>query len=112
MEIGRYLATLTPPQEDRVLTCMFEPITSDGRRAAVAAAPGTRCLVMAAENKTDWGGVPDTATALDAGMLYEDACRRFGLRRINAAIRGRIVRNQLRRVLDGQPEPVVASRGE
>jgi hypothetical protein len=108
--IGRYLSTLTPEQEGRVLTQTFEPVCSETRRALGIipnyAIDGCRCLVMTVEHRDWWRA--DTELAGDAGMDYEAACGRFGVERVNAAVRARVLRNQLRRELERQRETVTA----
>ena len=102
--IGHYLLSLTPEQEERILTTML------------AAAPcgavnpnGTRCLLGVCY---DLGG-PDELSAewhaltrsrsdrrlLHIGVMFDNLCWRFGEPRINAAIRNRILANQARRAL-------------
>jgi hypothetical protein len=102
--IGHYLLTLTPEQEDRVLTRSFEPVAgTDCERAC--------CLVMTAtDDRNEYAGATpqemrdrprhnDTWRA--PGHAYEVLSRRFGVERINAAIRSRILSNRARRMLQG-----------
>lgn len=105
--IGHYLLTLTPIQEDRVLTHSFGPTIN--RECE-------RCLVMTVLPGValDWVGTTmGTARPIEPGRWmngpgyrYEYLCFRFGTRRVNAAIRNRILANQARRALAAVRETV------
>jgi hypothetical protein len=114
--IGHYLLTLTPEQEDRLLTREFEPVSGTARNKLglphgfFAQYQGCRCLMMTTENVSTWGEVardeweimgerPATRWRNAPGWRYEDLCERFGVQRVNAAIRTRILANQARRTL-------------
>lgn len=108
--VGKFVATLTPEEEHRALTRVFEPVAGEIRTAcglpttvagpdALPVAPThCRCLVMTAFDHHTWvravRGRPDAAAA---GLVYEDLCGRFGIERVNRAIRNRILRNIARR---------------
>lgn len=99
--IGKYLATLTVAEEDRVLTEACLPYES----GPVA----RRCLVdvvygWAAEHTTDTY-LDYESPLLNVGDRYDWLCDRFGAPRVNAAIRSRILSNRARRVLSGVPTP-------
>ena len=102
--IGHYLMTLTPEQEDRLLTQMFGPI---------AKKQCGRCMVLVAMD-LEFGhyatglteyesrySPSETIRAKSPGWRYEFLCERFGERRVNAAIRSRILANRASRVLRG-----------
>src|SRR5882672_7532324 len=105
--VGHYLLTLTEEQEDRVLTQNFAPV-------ATAAQICWGCLCMTASgDKNDKTGVhnPEELTRgnpfgrvwRSPGWVYEYACMRFGVPRVNAAIRNRILTNRLWRMLENRP---------
>ena len=95
--IGHFLLTLTPEQEDRVLTVPMGACSSNG--------PEKGCLVETAWELTGWWfsyGKVSTAefkTWEDVGAKYDALCNRFGIARIGAAIRHRILANRARRTL-------------
>jgi hypothetical protein len=94
--IGHYLLTLTPEQEERVLTGVMGPIMGP------AALFGNRCLVVVAHDLPYYE--PDLAPTCRwgsqfVGLKYDDLCERFTTERVNAAIRNRILSNQARRAL-------------
>lgn len=103
--IGHFLLTLDRESENRVLTETFQ------------AYPGGRCLLDVARNEesgcstTPYGGFwLDSWDAYDGplspyvGDRYDSLCERFGVARINSAIRARILSNRARRVLGTRPE--------
>lgn len=105
--IGEYLSRLTRYEEDRVLTRKMEPwCFAHGPDDTDAA-----CLIGAVHGLTtrhthlrDSFISPAMSLAIhDAeqwvGIRYNWLCERFGVERVNAAIRGRILRNRLRRAL-------------
>lgn len=102
--IGHYLLSLTPEQENRLLTLTFEPIGHLGVNNCA------RCMVLTAMDRvvgasaTGLTPYEDYDTRRDAmfispGWRYEYACDRFGTERVNAAIRNRILSNRARRTL-------------
>ena len=116
--IGHFLLTLSPTQEDRVLTNFLAP-------GSMMQKDGSRCLVGVAE---DWhcDGLhlwprnphPAVARLRDLATFcapperhwwptsrFDDLCARFGTERINRVIRDRILANQLRRALHGVDVP-------
>lgn len=107
--IGHYLLTLTPEQEDRVLTTTFEPVWTDVRQElglpshAPGIDPRCGCLTMTVEGtlRPNWDTYGQRG---HPGFVYEDTCLRFGFERINAAIRNRILSNRANRVLRHAPQ--------
>lgn len=112
--VGHYLLTLCPEAEHDVLTAKMEPgmyLSSSGARCLVG------CAADAVLGENGWGR-PSYAprrgpqvslnfhcfTSVEAS--YDGLCVRFGTRRINAAIRSRILSNQARRALSGVREVV------
>lgn len=105
--IGHFLLSLTPEQEDRVLTNMFSPI------AHLPIGHCARCLVLTALGREKGASATGLTRAEDfdnrrgdacdysPGWRYEYACDRFGAPRVNAAIRNRILSNRARRALSG-----------
>lgn len=99
--IGHYLLTLTPEQEDRVLTQPFEPVLGPTIN------PEARCLLACATDGRDFeggqSGEPIYYTKAHGiglpGFRYEYLCQRFSTTRVNVAIRNRILTNQARRIL-------------
>ena len=104
--IGHYLLTLTPKQEDRVLTMPM------GRAPSFIADNGCRCLVGTVQDFDHdrarqevlrlWDGYrqrPPGSRRIYVGAWYDRLCARFGDQRINAAIRQRILTNRLWRTL-------------
>lgn len=94
--MNRYLRSLTPEQEARVLTERMEPYSPSTR--ATIGLPVHRecgCLVMTAEKTRVW--TPYNGLAYKAGYRYEDLCKRLGVTHVNAAIRNRILTNIARR---------------
>lgn len=109
--IGHYLLSLTPEQEDRVLTKHFEPMLEFYRDGLATREfiGGPSCLVGTATNGTDvigvqqgeWGHTAASHRPIP-GVRYEWLVGRFGLARVNAAIRNRILANRARRTLQHQ----------
>ena len=104
--IGLYLDSRTPEQEDRVLTKQMEPVYSRVRaklglstELGVALNPKSCpcCLVMTVHDNPLIYMYGVYGREYAAGRRYELLCDRFGLERVNTAIRNRILRNQLRR---------------
>ena len=104
--IGHYLLTLTPEQEDRVLT---EAMSG---RANGAYDSKSRCLVEVAHGFgfANWRFNPPNymyhpknrrVRCVSVGITYDLLCYRYGNERINAAIRNRILSNRVRRELYG-----------
>lgn len=97
----RYLLRLPPAQIDRVLTTKIEPIYRDVREALglQEVSEDCHCLCETAEGSDyyDRGDIEHDA----AGFDYEHQCERFGVERVNAAIRdflaARLAANPLRR---------------
>lgn len=106
--IGHYLLTLTPEQEDRLLTESFWPFNGDeedevNNRCMIQCAEGIQNPLRAAE-KYHW--TPRKPILFRRHKVngnpadrYDDLCEKFGAERINAAIRNRILANKARRVL-------------
>jgi hypothetical protein len=99
--IGHWLLTLTPEQESRVLTRPFERLLpSRGARPDVLDKGScARCLVLTATDGEQMFGPMGADLGQCPGYWYEDLCQRFGEKRINAAIRNRILANRAHRVL-------------
>ena len=110
--IGHYLLTLTPEQEDRVLTTAMNPggYFRTDKEEFVGGGPcliGTACgedyeQVVAYRRRSmtvrmALGKPGDWPTGIEP--RYDHLCDRFGVKRVNAAIRSRILANQARRAL-------------
>ena len=106
--IGHYLLTLDAEQEERVLTTTFVGYIGGVR--------DTLCLIQVTE------GIGDPYRAEDflhrpticgdnfrlhasPAQRYDGLCFRFGVERVNRAIRNRILANIARRTLKDVPEP-------
>lgn len=101
--VGHYLLTLTPEQEDRVLTSRLV--------GGAFFARGGRCLIATVRDFRYNADVRQGAIPLREsipGIRFDMACRRFGEPRVNAAIRNRILANRARRVLTAVRESVAA----
>jgi len=88
--LGHYLLTLTAEQEDQVLMRpfgeMFQP-----------------CLCMLV-GEGCWGANPGEFARHDVpGATYENLIYRFGVVRVNTALRNRILTNRARRILQNAP---------
>jgi hypothetical protein len=107
--IGHYLLTLTPEQEDRVLTMKLQGGWYRNRKS------DCRCLRGAAEDydgKTQPRGFADERRGLNSwhygpscGDRYDALHKRWG-ERLNVAIRNRILANRARRMLTQISESV------
>lgn len=110
--IGHYLLSLTPKEENYVLTKKMGPITGNGDLQAFS----NTCLLMAANsddypvvNQLDfqdlalkmdkWRAYWRDNTATHIGVQYDKLCERFGTKRVNDLIRNRVLANQARRAL-------------
>ena len=108
--IGHYLVTLTPEQEARVLMGKMRPGSYD---ECEETGP---CLVGTAQGPGVWlhefvhywpFNVPyDMSLMWAVESQYDNLCRRFGIGRVNAAIRNRILSNQAWWALSQQREAV------
>lgn len=125
--IGHYLLTLTPEQEDRVLTQQMLCYPDSESKCLVQTALGGGDSVRVAQ-ATGWDGLCELvpihqnpprhyvappffcrglaeyltykgSRPLSPALAYDQACWRFGHERVNAAIRNRILSNRARRVL-------------
>lgn len=109
--IGHYLLTLTAEQEDRVLTRPFGGMFEKDLGTC-------RCLVWTALGHApswdgdDMEGAKPYGRNVCSGPAYhfEDLVTRFGDRRIQAAIRNRILSNRARRTLQHRPAHAEMSR--
>lgn len=117
--LGHYLLTLTEAQEDRVLMRHVQPGPyCAGCLIGVANdAPGAG--VFWSEHGDQWQRrhdqpIPGQHLGVGGarrwngdrlGIRYDYLCKRFGVERMNAAIRNRILSNRARRVLSGVPTP-------
>ena len=111
--IGHFLLTLTPAQEDRVLTerLAIHPESEDNPGGGYYVSEDGRCLVGAAFDAIRAAGdelfldEPRCADKCTRGAIIEEAfdslVLRFGAPRVNTAIRSRILSNRARRVLLG-----------
>lgn len=118
--IGQWLALLNAEQEDRVLMRPMAPW--------VCCTPmvGAGCLVENVGDVDPSFGTPELRMyrapfpgaviespngrgSRGVGQEYDNLCERFGTERVNAAIRGRILRNRLRRALASRPQALVPS---
>jgi len=109
--IGLYLATLTPKEENRVLTKHFEPNQTEQRlRLGLPIDATCGCLQMTALGVEYWSLVEEKIGYMraKAGYRYEFLCERFGIARMNRVIRERILANQARRALASVREAVTA----
>jgi hypothetical protein len=120
--IGNYLLSLTPEQEDLVLTTPMSPGAFNRRDSGygscllgTAYLNDSRGLTEFCCSRRSRNGYARSITG-----PYDNLCERFGTARINAAIRTRILSNRAWRVLamkhepaDHQPtqEPDLAHRG-
>lgn len=131
-QIGRYLDSLTPVQEDRVLTEAFERYGKVGLHhdtiqarclvdVACARLPGgtTQLLRRSTDNGLTIDYVPNVNVSdreLLVGLAYDDTSKRFGEMQVNAMIRTRVLNNQAKRALrairgeHGRPTQTVAAR--
>ena len=110
--IGHTCLSLTPQQEDRVLTMVMEPWPLG------MAFSRHNCFLIVAQdcNANAWDPMPvllawlpnneacDWSNAV--GRRFDALCDRFGTERITAAIRNRILSNRARRALQGAAESV------
>jgi hypothetical protein len=94
--IGHYLLTLTAEQEDRVLTRKMRPGSYLNGCLISTVCGGD--LWAAARARTYW----HAGVAVEG--IYDNLCERFGVTRINMAIRNRILANKARRELAGVRE--------
>lgn len=115
--IGKYLATLTREQEDRVLTAKLGAapryLREDGCRCLIGC---TRDFVDTGRRRSDGtivgnpsGPLRDVWTILEEGVIglrFDALCARFGEERIGAIVRNRILANQARRALLSSREVV------
>ena len=110
--IGHFLLTLTPRQEDRVLTIAVVP-WPDGPQWSDGP-----CLLQAAQGAGKAYRDGDEGSVLThlvlwphnvsqptriVGQQFDTLCYRFGTARVAATIRARILANQVRRMLQAQP---------
>jgi len=91
--IGHFLLTLTPEQEDEILTTAMLPNIWTGP-----------CLVATVCRANEPRGLQEWRQSGHDGYMhvavrYDKLCRRFGTPRINNAIRARILGNRLWREL-------------
>lgn len=106
--LGHYLLTLTAEQEDRVLTKRMRPgdysvsekfgpclvgTVLNFHRGDVVESQVMACLVWARNGESRC-----------VEVQYDDLCDRFGLERVNAALRTRILANRAHRLL-GAAQP-------
>lgn len=104
--IGHYLLTLTPEQEDRLLTRPFRGLLYGVQEGCsvclVWTALGLPCISWKGE---DMGSAkPYRGLTNGPAYVFEDLTRRFGDERIQIAIRNRILSNRARRVFQKPSE--------
>lgn len=118
--IGHYLLTLTQEQEDRVLTMKMEKCTTyviyDHNGI-----PQCGCLRAVVHDLDQtaarynpigkWRTVHGSWELDLVGIQYDALCDRFGVERVNRAIRNRILSNRARRELAARA-PAVAPASE
>jgi hypothetical protein len=119
--IGHYLLTLTEEQEDRVLTTHMSPghlVRDNGTRCLLGVCEDWRIVIDEADGRSDYVGT-EQRLRLIQWPVYGDVeerwrsvpwrfdllCRRFSMKRINAAIRNRILSNRARRTLKQVEHP-------
>ena len=109
--IGRYLESLTPEQEDRVLTehlgATDNYIRSDGCRCLMGVTQDAFRLPN--ENIARFRAADANMCSFERaiiGIAFDDLCKRFGEPRVNAVIRNRVLANRARRMLTITPETV------
>ena len=108
--ITAYLDTLTPVEQDRVLTTRMEPVGYVARSPLglpIPMGPDCGCLMMTAQNVGAWGRVEKNGHHC-AGMEYEFYCRDHGIEPVNAAIRDYICELRATRELASVREAVTA----
>ena len=100
--IGHVLLGLTPTQEDRVLTRKMLPLHGNP-------IPGGPCLFQTVQSGIEhftglecWPHYAGT----HVGNHFDALCHRFGVARVNSAIRSRILSNRAARALAGVRELV------
>lgn len=103
--IGHYLLTLTPEQEDRVLTqqmkpgffglCLTATVLGPAEAGASSWRPCNRRWPIALR---EWEALPSPKHQ-SIEIRFDSLCARFGEPRVNDAIRARIVENRARRIL-------------
>src|SRR5258708_16093597 len=96
--LGRYLASLSPEQEDRVRTAELKRGSYDGPCLKGCVVSGLKELIgtpsPSADVRVYWHqGNTDIETAFDYGFYFH------GGERFVATLRNRILRNRLRRAL-------------
>lgn len=108
--IGHYLLTLSEEQEDRVLTRTITPgpyscgclVGTANDAQPRSAASGYKGMVLFDQWMDRHDPSPKQGShGMRPGLRYDALCERFGVPRINAAIRNRILSNRARRILHG-----------
>ena len=105
--IGHYLLTLTPEQENRVLTMRMGPTAQYVVYNGLDDTPSCGCLKGVVHDYDRGSAARDMVgrwyhsfgLSDFVGIRYDDLCARFGVTRVNQAIRNRILSNRARRVL-------------
>ena len=99
--VGHFLLTLTPGQEDRVLTRVMKPWANSWIHDTGP------CLLQVIRREGGPGFVswerPFCIAGNAVGPRYDMLCCRFGTPRINNTIRNRILSNRARRALQHAP---------
>jgi hypothetical protein len=107
--IGKWLSELSPECEDAVLTKQMRPglyrLRDDLGPCLVGVASGFNMDAMTVREvppcRLNRGEYDPLRRNVEG--VYDDVCARFGVAYINATIRQRILRNQLRRTLVTEP---------
>lgn len=113
LTIGAFLDTLTSTEEDRLLTramiadWLWEAKTGDGCLIGVAFDCRTDRVVS---ETVEWSNpMVNHWTSIGLGVHFNQMCLRFGLARVTAAIRARILDNRARRTLQAAPKEELCS---
>lgn len=97
--IGHALLMFKPDAEDRILTTAMRPFSGNERLGY-----GGPCLIMAARGDGSFNAASGGLTeweplSCELGRRFDALCLRFGIERVTAAIRNRILSNRARRAL-------------
>jgi hypothetical protein len=105
--IGHFLITLTPEEEDRVLTTEMRPGAYNKGQYLGPCLVGTSLGIDAhwSHRTLNWWERPGNCSVENR---YDAACKRFGRVVVNRVIRNRILANQVRRALQRERELVAA----
>lgn len=105
--VGHFVNTLSPEEEDRVLESKLSVGTfklgADGSRCLIAAAypPSGDRIYFSEPRLTSWSAWGNRTLYLED--RFDCLCDRFGIVRIAALVRNRILSNRARRTLHAVP---------